>query len=142
MHSNLPVAVISIVTKENKLLLLKRKNTPWMNWYWWVPGWRLDTWETMTVWSIRELEEEVWIKVKEKDIIFKSVIQHKDDRWERIYFAIHTQKFSWEPVNIEKNKCEKVEWFDIDNLPTKITPQVNICLNAIRNKIYFEEYWY
>jgi ADP-ribose pyrophosphatase YjhB (NUDIX family) len=31
MHSKLPVAVITVLKKENKILLLKRKNTPWLN---------------------------------------------------------------------------------------------------------------
>jgi ADP-ribose pyrophosphatase YjhB (NUDIX family) len=31
MHSNLPVAVVSVVIKDGKILLLQRKNTPWMN---------------------------------------------------------------------------------------------------------------
>ena len=33
MHANLSVAVLAVVIKDNKILLLKRKNTPWMNWY-------------------------------------------------------------------------------------------------------------
>jgi ADP-ribose pyrophosphatase YjhB (NUDIX family) len=142
MHSTLPIAVIWIIIKDDKILLLKRKNTPWMNWYWWLPWWRLDEWETMTNGTIRELNEEIWIKVKESDIISKSIIQHKDERWERIYFAAHIENYNWKEENIEIDKCEKIEWFELNNLPKNITPQVEICLKAILNKIHFSEFWY
>ena len=142
MHSKLAVAVISVIIKNNKVLLLKRKNTPWMNWYWWLVWWRLDAWETMTFWAIREAKEEVWIEIVEENIKFKSLIQHKDDRWERIYFVIQVEDFSWVAKNMEEDKCEKIEWFDLNNLPKKITPQVEICLDAIKNKICYSEYWY
>ncbi len=70
MHSNLPIAVVSVIIKDDKILLLKRQNTPWMNWYWWVPWWRLDEWESMTFWAMRELKEEIWIEISENDILF------------------------------------------------------------------------
>lgn len=142
MHSSLPVAVVSVIMRSNKILLLKRKNTPWMNWYWWLPGGRLDTWESMTHGAVRELEEETWIKIKENDISFKWVVHHKDDRWERIYFVISTENPVWTLENKEVDKCEQIEWFDTSNLPNKITPQVSICLNIVNKNITFSEYWY
>lgn len=142
MYSTLPIAVVSIIIKNEKILLLKRKNTPWMNWYWWLPWWRLDFWESMIKWAIRELKEEIWIKVLDLDISYKSIIQHKDNRWERIYFIIKVDKFFWEVKNMEKDKCEEVKWFSLNNLPKNITPQVQICLENVINNIYFSEYWY
>ena len=142
MHSKLPVAVLSVIKKDWKILLLKRKNTPWMNWFWGLPWWRLDKWETMTVWAIREAKEEVWIDILESNISFKSIVQHKDDRWERIYFIIKVESFSWEICNMEEDKCEEIKWFDLDNLPKNITPQVEICLDVINKKLCYSEYWY
>ncbi len=142
MHTKLPVAVVSIVIRNNKILLLKRKNTPWMNWYWGVPWWRLDEWESMTIWAIRELQEEVWLKINEKNINFKSIIQHKDDRWERLYFVIEVVDFLWKPINLELEKCEEIKWFALSNLPENITSQVEICLKVIQNKINYMEFWY
>lgn len=142
MHANLPVAVVSVVIKEGKILLLQRKNTPWMDWYWSIPWWRLDIWESMTSWAIRELKEEVWIEVLHEDILFRWIVQHKDDRWERIYFIINLEKFYGTPKNMEPEMCSWVEWFDLNSLPEKITPQVEICLYLVKNKINYLEYWY
>lgn len=142
MYSTLPIAVVSIIIKNEKILLLKRKNTPWMNWYWWLPWWRLDLWESMIKWAIRELKEEIWINVLDLDISYKSIIQHKNNRWERIYFIIKVDKFFWEVKNMEKDKCEEVKWFSLNNLPKNITPQVQICLENVINNIYYSEYWY
>lgn len=142
MHQKLSVAVVSLIIKENKILLLKRKNTPWMNGYWGVPWGRLDTNETMTKWAIREAKEEVGITIFEENIIWKSIIQHKDERGERLYFAIQISDFSWKITNLEPEKCEEIQWFSLSNLPKNITPQVKICLEAILNNIKYMEYWY
>lgn len=142
MHSKLPVALLSIIIQDGKILLLQRQNTPWMNGFRWVPGGRLDVWETMTIWAIRELKEEAWIEVKEEDILLKALVQHKDERGERLYFVIHTEKFSGEPTNMEPEKCAWLERFDIQNLPENVTPQVEICLEAVLKKINFQEYGY
>ena len=142
MHASLPVAVVSVIIKDNKILLLKRQNTPWMNSYRWVPGWRLDAWESMTSWAIRELKEEIWIDLDEKNILFKSIVQHKDERWERIYFIVNFSEFAWSPVNNEPEKCAWIEWFSLDNLPENITPQVEICLDCVKNRIEYLEYGY
>lgn len=109
MHSTLPVAVVSVIMKNNKILLLRRENTSWMDWYWWLPWWRLDIWESMTIWAIRELKEEIWIEIEESNILFESLIQHKDERWERIYFVIYFNDFKNDPTNIEKDKCSWLE---------------------------------
>jgi ADP-ribose pyrophosphatase YjhB (NUDIX family) len=121
---------------------LQRKNTPWMNWYWSIPWWRLDIGESMISWAIREIKEEVWIEIIEEDILFKWVVQHKDDRGERIYFVINLENFQGTPKNMEPEMCSWVEWFDLNALPEKITPQVDICLNLVKNKINYLEYWY
>ncbi len=142
MHTSLPVAVVTIILKDNKILLLKRKNTPWMNWFRWLPWGRLEQWESMTSWAIRELNEELWIIISEENILFKSIIQHKDERWERLYFVLYIEDFFWIPSNMEKDKCDEIKWFNLDNLVENITPQVGICLNTIKNKISYSEYWY
>jgi len=41
---------------------------------------------------------------------------------------------------MEKNKCDEIKWFNLDNLVENITPQVEICLNTIKNKIIYSEY--
>lgn len=138
----LPVAVIGLVIKDSKILLLKRKNTDWMNWYWWLPGGRLDKGESMTAWAIRELREEIWIEVRASEILSKNLIHHKDERWERLYFIILADNFTGTPTNREEEKSEWIEWFDLSNLPLNVTPQVAICLDAIQNKKSFSEYWY
>ena len=91
---------------------------------------------------LRELEEEVWIKSNQNDIAFKAIVHHKDDRWERIYFVAKVVNFTWEVKNMEEDKAEEVKWFDLDNLPEKITPQVEICLNVINKNICYSEYWF
>ncbi|PID86578.1 hypothetical protein CSB08_00145 [Candidatus Gracilibacteria bacterium] len=113
-----------------------------MNGYWGVPGGRLDEGESMTIGAIRELQEEVGLKINEKNINFKSIIQHKDDRGERLYFVIEVVDFLGKPINLELEKCEEIKWFALSNLPENITSQVEICLKVIQNKINYMEFGY
>lgn len=142
MHTKLPIAVVAVIIKDNKVLLLRRKNTEWMNWYWWVPWGRLNKWESMINWIIRELEEEVWIIVLKNDIIFTSIVHHKDIRGERIYFIAEIRNYIWKAKNNEIEKSSGINWFEIENLPENITPQVKIALDVIKNKINYSEYWF
>jgi hypothetical protein len=41
---------------------------------------------------------------------------------------------------MEKDKAEEIKWFDINNLPEKITPQVKICLDMVEKRICYSEY--
>ena len=142
MHAQLPIAVVSVVIRNNNILLLKRKNTPWMNWYWGILWGRLDAGESMTHWAIRELREETGLTISDENIAFKSIVQHKDERWERIYFIIQVVDINEEPQNREPEKCEDMQWFPLNNLPQNITPQVQIALDAIQNQEHYQEFGY
>lgn len=142
MHAQLPIAVVSVVIRNNNILLLKRKNTPWMNWYWGIPWGRMDAGESMTHWAIRELREETGLTISDENIAFKSIVQHKDERWERIYFIIQVVDINEEPQNREPEKCEDMQWFPLNNLPQNITPQVQIALDAIQNQEHYQEFGY
>ncbi|MGP1583133.1 MAG: NUDIX domain-containing protein [Candidatus Altimarinota bacterium] len=142
MHAQLPIAVVSVVIRNNNILLLKRKNTPWMNGYWGIPGGRLDAGESMTHGAIRELREETGLTISDENIAFKSIVQHKDERGERIYFIIQVVDINEEPQNREPEKCEDMQWFPLNNLPQNITPQVQIALDAIQNQEHYQEFGY
>lgn len=134
---NLPVAVHVFLLKEGSILLLKRANTGFKDGYWSVPAGRLNSGETIKKAMIREAKEEVGVKIDFKDLSKIVVTHHKDDRGERLYFFSYCYSWKSEPKNIEIDKCEKIEWFNINNLPDKIVEHVKQVLNDPDNN-YFE----
>jgi 8-oxo-dGTP diphosphatase len=66
MAVSLPVAlhVFLVDEKANKVLLLKRANTGFLDGFWSVPAGRLDEGESASVGAKRELLEEVGLKTR------------------------------------------------------------------------------
>lgn len=142
MFTNFSAVVLGCIIKEKKILLIKRKNTPRWDGHWALPWGRLDEGERFTIGAIREIKEEVWIEVNREDIWFQTIIQHKDELGERIYFSILVEKYIGNETNMECEWCEEIGWFSLDALPSPITPQVHMILHNMQNKIPYSESGY
>ena len=42
-------------------------------------------------------------------------------------------------MNNELDKCEKIEWIDLENLPENIVPSIKIELDNIKNAVYYSK---
>lgn len=138
-HANLPIAVHAILLEDNKILLLHRKNTGFNDGQWSVPAGRLESGETITLGVVREAEEEVGVKIN--PINFESVLimHHHDERGERMYAFLLCKKWEGEPVNCEPDKCGKIAWFEIDNLPENTLSHIKVAIDAvIKGESYLE----
>jgi len=62
------VAVDGILVNKNNIILIKRKNSPYKN-YWALPGGRVEDIETVEEALIREMEEETNTQVTIKNIL-------------------------------------------------------------------------
>ena len=61
---------------------------------------------------------------------------------ERVHIFFATDKWDGEVVNREPSKCDDLSWFDINNLPENIIPDVNQAIEYIKNKIFYSEQGY
>ena len=94
MNANLAVMAVALVVRNGKALLLRRK----------IPATGEELWsftcgtpvagESLTACALRRLTEETGIVARKRDIICRSIIQHRDERAERVYFAVHIEDFS------------------------------------------------
>jgi len=138
-HANLPVAVHVILMQDNKVLLLRRKNTGLNDNKWSLPAGRLEEGESFTVGAIREAEEEVGVKIEAKDLEKKLIMQHHDERGERIYCFFLCREWENEAINCELDKCSEVAWFDIDSLPEETIDHIQIAIKEIlKGSTYLE----
>ena len=121
--------MFGILQRGNSILLIKRENTGYMDGYWAFPGWRLDPGEDVKEWLVRELSEEVGVIVDIESPHVEHISFMSNPEWAEwdipqaaFIYCVRTEHFSWEPENKEPHKCEKIEWFDLDDLPEKILP--------------------
>lgn len=135
------VAIYGIIEDDGwKILFQKRKNTWFADGTYQVPSGHLEWRETIKSGIQRELLEEIWIEVKEDDLEIVHV-GHKLST-EKVYidFYLKVLNFSWEIKNMEPDKCEKLEFIDIDNIPEDKVIGFNLwVLKDIREGKIFSE---
>lgn len=71
------VATVTLID-NGKILLVKRKNTGFMDGYYATPGGHVDPEETIKTAAVRELKEETDLDVKEEDLELFHVLQDEN----------------------------------------------------------------
>jgi 8-oxo-dGTP diphosphatase len=116
-------AVFTFLKEGNKVLLLRRTNTGWMDGFYEPPAGHLEHGETLQKGALREIEEETGVKVKSQDLKLTHIYQTyviKDGPYIGFMFVVN--KWEGNPQIMEPEKCDDMQFFDLDSLPDKITP--------------------
>jgi 8-oxo-dGTP pyrophosphatase MutT (NUDIX family) len=130
-------AVFIIVQRSEKILLLERMNTGWNDGMFTLPSGHIEKNEAPQDAIIREVNEEVGIKLEKKDLIIKTVLYRKSDKdEERVDFIFECNKWKCEPINNEPHKARGVIWADRKNLPENTIGFIKEVINS--KKEYLE----
>ena len=126
-------AALTILEKEGKILLIRRYNTGFADGQYTLPSGKLHAHETFTQAALRETFEEVNAKIELSDIKSAHIMVEKtEDRdWTHHFFI--TKKWSGEIKNKEPDKCDDIQWFDINNLPNNMLYFVKQALAKVYN---------
>ncbi len=105
---------------------------------WGLVAGHLEKGESVMSAMIREAKEELGIKIKNNDLKLVSVIHGLKPAY--VGFFLECRKWEGQIKNIEPDKCQKLEFFNINNLPEeKIIPYVKKAIDCFQNKIVFDE---
>lgn len=138
-RKNFLVATHLFLIKWDEILLYLRK--------WWRQEWKynliaghLDWWEDPKKATIREAKEEAWIDIKKEDLEFSHVTYSLAWNWkEYIQFYFSCKKWEWEIKNLELDRCYKMEFFPIKDLPGNTTPYIKKAIYNYLNNIKYSE---
>lgn len=123
-----PVAVHLIIIRDNKILLLKRFNTGVFDGYWCMPTGKIEEGESPLQAIIREAKEEVGLDINPSlaTIVTANVpnIFDSSSKYKDINFFFICNNFENEPINMEPDKHDQMQWFDIDKLPNPMVDAV------------------
>jgi 8-oxo-dGTP diphosphatase len=132
------VGVHLILVRDGKVLLLLRANTDFADGSWSVPGGCLDAGETLPEGAAREAREELGITIDVADLAFAHLCHHADpDGQARIGVFFTATRWRGEPVNAEPGKCDKIEWFALDDLPGDVVTYIRTGIDAYRSSHVF-----
>jgi 8-oxo-dGTP pyrophosphatase MutT (NUDIX family)/nucleoside 2-deoxyribosyltransferase len=140
-HPNL-VASYLVLKNENRILLLKRKNTGYEDGHYSVIAGHLEPGESFTSTVIREAKEEADITITQKDIAQTFVQHRKTSNGEPERVDTYFVATNWQGTveNVEPHKCEHLQWFDLNNLPENVVPCVRAALHSIKNQENYNEF--
>ena len=134
-------AVWLIFKKDNKILLLKRKNTGWEDGNYAIPAGKLDGKETVTQAAIREAREELGLNINETNLDVAHVLHKINyDNEETIDFFLNVSDWQGIPENTEPHKCEELKWFEVDNFPENMVGCLRHVLKKLEKNIFYSEF--
>lgn len=87
----------------------------------------------------REAREEVGVEIDVQDLEVVGVMHRLSDD-ERIDFFLEAASWSGEITNREPGKCDRLAWFDLDELPDNVVPYVRRALTNYRQGIWFDSF--
>lgn len=142
-HHNIPASYL-VLKRDNKFLLSKRINTGYKDGMYSLVAGHVEDGETFTDGLIREAKEEAGLKILANSAKMVHLMhrrsQHDDSQRVDVFFLI--ENFDGEPKNLEPEKCEKLEWFSIADLPENTIPYIRRALeNITKNILYSEHGW-
>ena len=128
------VATVTAI-KDDKILLIKRKNTGFMDGYYATPGGHVDPEETILRAAVREFKEETNLDIQEADLELFHVLQDENTAPKNyISFRFIVRKWSGKLKLNEPSKSEEIAFFDIQKLPEMLSPYVKRDLEVIKNR--------
>jgi ADP-ribose pyrophosphatase YjhB (NUDIX family) len=140
-HKLIP-ACYALIIKENKILMVQRHNTSFMNGYWSLPAGHVEHKEDIKTAVIREAKEEVDIDLLPEDINPKIILHTYNDPedYEQIHFFYQADQWTGKPINNEPDKCSQVSWIELDRLKDyKVIPYIKYVLENLDSTLQFLE---
>lgn len=136
----LVVAVHLILIEDGKILLLRRYNTGYEDGNYSVVAGHIDGKESVIKAMQREAFEEAGIKVSEEDLEVVHVMHRYSKDRESIDYFLACKSYEGKITIMEKDKCDELEFYDLDKLPSNVIPYVRKAIECYKNNIHFSIY--
>jgi 8-oxo-dGTP pyrophosphatase MutT (NUDIX family) len=138
-------AVHLLLIRENRILLLRRYKTGWMDGSYSVPAGHLDGDESATTAMIREAAEEAGLTIKDSDLTLGHLMHRHCPEGkinERIDFFFVAKEWQGEPKVMEQDKCDDLSWYSLNELPQNMISYVRVAIEKYaRGQLYSEFEW-
>ena len=127
-----------ILKQNNQVLLQLRKNTGYCDGMWSLVAGHVEDGESATKGMIREAQEEIGIEIIPSNLQVVHIMHRKTNRLNVDVF-FNCQSWQGTPQNLEPHKCETLEFFSLENLPSNMIEYHKIALHHIANRNFYSE---
>lgn len=136
------VAVFLVLTRmvngKKEVLLQRRYNTGYKDGkYDMAASGHLEAGESLAMAVVREAKEEIDIHIEPKDLELVAIIHPYQEDYINVFFS--TQKYKGTPKIMEKEKCDDLNWFEINNLPDNTISRIKNVLKNMQNGIRYDD---
>jgi 8-oxo-dGTP diphosphatase len=134
-------AVYLFLVKDDKVFLTRRFNTGYEDGNFSTISGHVERKEQIDETMIREAKEEVGIDVKSQDLNLFHVLTRMSEI-ERIDIFYWATRWQGQPKICEPDLCDKIGWFEFNNLPENIVGYIQKVLKHYKqNKMYSKIDW-
>lgn len=134
------VATYLVLIKDGQVLLSKRYNTGYRDGNYSLVAGHLDGGETTKQCIIREAKEEANIALCQEDLEVVHIMHRLEPNREYFDIYLRAKKWSGDITIMEPDKCDELAWFELDNLPDNMVPEVKLALENIDKNIHYGEF--
>ncbi|MFF3223978.1 NUDIX domain-containing protein [Nocardia suismassiliense] len=135
------IGVQLLLTKGDRVLLARRRNTEFGDGEWNAPGGRLDAGEDVLTAVIREAEEEIGVRVEREHVRMVASMHIQSPPGQALLvFIFQADTWSGEPWNREPERCSELRWFDVDDIPDDTILSTRAGLDMFRKNEHFGLY--
>lgn len=140
IRHQLSAAVFVALMRGDRVCLLRRRGTGWMDGYLSLPAGTLEAQETILAAAVREAHEEVGVDIARENLKHAHVLHSLTDGadWTGHFFV--ATAWSGEPRICEPEKHAALCWRDMSGLPSDVIPYVHQSLMSIRLGVPYSEF--
>lgn len=126
-----------ILNEKNQILLMKRsKNCKNQVGCWTVPGGKVEYFETVEDAIKREVKEELGVDIEVIQLlsVTDDILPQENQHWVSPQFLCKIK--SGVITNKEPHKCDDIQWFDIHEIPEKITLTTKDGTHKLKERLF------
>ena len=118
MDKKANIGTAGIIRKDNKILIAQRKKDSWMEPNKWeFPGGRIELNETYEQCLIREIQEELGIKISIDRLFMKTKHTYMKNN-EEFPVTLMVYLADWKSGEVKNIDCQASQWVDAKQIPT------------------------
>ena len=128
-----------VLMQKERLLMLLRQNTGYMDGHWGLVAGHVDAGETFRQAMAREAADAAGLPLAPEQLHLAHIM-HRNSDTERVSLFFTTDAQITEPRNMEPDKCAALLWQPQGALPTKTIPYIRAALGHIAAGRQYSEF--